>query len=275
MVDSEADWQQFGKDLERLRAAIAKTKSINVNKQELRDDSENLVQAYFRTIRPPLLHLLGSEQETEALDRGAQHLLQLAHGRNLRTSYATVLRVLAREWSKVAWLREKAFGDRAAMQPKFEAHSRSRTEQRIVETLAATLPNAAKSYQQALDDLDNDLLSYRGTAVELREVVREVLDHLAPDEPVMKSNGFKLEVGQHGPTMRQKARFVLASRDLPASVQKPAEEAADVVDESIARFVRSTYTRGSVSTHAARSRLDVEKLKTYVDAVLTELLVTG
>lgn len=275
MVDPEADWQQFGKDLERLRTAIAKTKSINVNKQEVRDDSENLVQTYFRAIRPPLLGLLGSEQETDALDRSAQHLLQLAHGRNLRTSYASVLRALAREWSKVAWLREKAFGDRVVVQPKLVAHSRSRTEQRIVETLAATLPNAARSYQQALEDLDKDRLSYRGTAVELREVVREVLDHLAPDESVMKSDGFKLEAGQRGPTMRQKARFVLASRDLPASVQKPAEEAADVVDESIARFVRSTYSRGSASTHSAQNRLDVEKLKTYVDAVLTELLVTG
>jgi hypothetical protein len=274
MLDADADWQQFGKDLERLRAAIRKTPSVNVNKIEVREDAVALVQTYFRAVRPHILNLLGSEQATEPLDYYAQHLLQLAQGRNARSSYVALLGDFSHEWLNLAWLREKALGDVALVHPA-QPKAFSRTELRILDTLKATLPNSAKSYEQALRDLEEEKLSYRGTAVELREVVREVLDHLAPDEPVVKSDGFKLEAGQQKPTMRQKARFILASRDLPASVQKPAEQAADVVDESIARFVRSTYVRGSASTHSAQSRFEVEKLKTYVDAVLTELLVTG
>jgi hypothetical protein len=67
---------------------------------------------------------------------------------------------------------------------------------------------AANSYRQALDDLTNgNRVSYRGTAAELREGVREVVDHLAPDDAVTKATGFKLEKDRSRPTMKQTARF--------------------------------------------------------------------
>ena len=47
---------------------------------------------------------------------------------------------------------------------------------------------------------DQTRISYRGTAAELREVLRELLDHLAPDADVLKS-GIRLEAGQTTPTM--------------------------------------------------------------------------
>jgi hypothetical protein len=44
------------------------------------------------------------------------------------------------------------------------------------------------------------------------------------------------------------------------------------VDESIAALARSTYTRGSASTHATTDASEIRKLKRYVDALLEELL---
>jgi Predicted pPIWI-associating nuclease len=87
------------------------------------------------------------------------------------------------------------------------------------------------------------------TRLELREVVREVLDHLAPDDAVTKSEGFKLEKGRRGPTMKQKAGFVFRSRGLSTSKRKTPQEAISIVDELTATFVRSIYERGSGSTH--------------------------
>ena len=55
-------------------------------------------------------------------------------------------------------------------------------EVQIIETLQSLVPTAALSYQQAIRDLaDSTRVSYRGPAAELREVLREVCDHLAPD----------------------------------------------------------------------------------------------
>lgn len=60
----------------------------------------------------------------------------------------------------------------------------------------ALVPTAALSYQQAIRDLaDGGRVSYRGPAAELREVLREVLDHQAPDGEVMKSSDYKPEKG--------------------------------------------------------------------------------
>jgi predicted pPIWI-associating nuclease len=146
-------------------------------------------------------------------------------------------------------------------------------ESGLVQALEAVLPSAAASYRQAVFDLrDLSRESMRGTAVELREALREVLDHLAPDDDVMKMAGFKLEPEWKRPTMRQKARFVLQSRRLPETAARAPEDAAAVVDGLVAALVRSVYQSGSLTTHVASARADVEKLKMYVDTVLAELL---
>ncbi len=55
------------------------------------------------------------------------------------------------------------------------------TEHRIVTTLRAMLPDAAASYEQAVMDLRGPVrVSWRGAAVEFREVVGEVLDLSRP-----------------------------------------------------------------------------------------------
>jgi Predicted pPIWI-associating nuclease len=86
-------------------------------------------------------------------------------------------------------------------------------ERLIVETLSRIVPAAAASYQQCLLDLGGpSRYSYRGIAHELREILRETLDYLAPDADVMASTGFKLEEDQERPTQRQKALHILRSR---------------------------------------------------------------
>jgi hypothetical protein len=134
-------------------------------------------------------------------------------------------------------------------------------------------PSTANSYFQALYDLaDKNRPSVRGTAVELRETLRDVLDHLAPDNEVTKSPGFTFEDDKSRPTMKQKARFILKSRGLPHGARASTETAIERVEEATAALARSLYDRGSLSSHVAMTRTEAEQLKRYVDAILGDLL---
>src|SRR6202011_3268720 len=54
-------------------------------------------------------------------------------------------------------------------------------DEKIIKTLEGLVPPAALSYRQAIADLsDDNRVSFRGPALELREALRETLDHLAP-----------------------------------------------------------------------------------------------
>lgn len=277
MTPSERDtWAVLWTDLETLRSAVTRSQAVNVNAAELREKAQQVVQYYFRQARPDLVELEFTGPELEAVDSGMQDLLQLAHGRNAKRSYVRVLGSLVSARSALAGLRERRLGEAGRSSLRGVEPTYGSVERRILETLTAMLPDAASSYGQVLADLAADArLSWRGTAVEMREVVREVLDHLAPDEAVTQEAGFKLERDRVAPTMRQKSAFVLRSRGLASSSRRAPQDATAVVDELTAAFVRSTYERGSASTHGSPSRDEVEKLKMYVETVLMELLETS
>jgi hypothetical protein len=248
---------------------------VNVNASRIRTQAQEVVQLYFREVRPELLELGIGEEDLGATDGEMQALLQLAQGRNAKTSYVRVLRNIPRGRYPLAAFRERRLGEAALRSPRATGVY-SGTEQRILGTLKAMLPDAAASYEQAIIDLRaGTRVSWRGTAVEFREVVREVLDHLAPDEAVVNETGFRVERDRIAPTMKQKASFVLRSRDLSGTSRRAPQDAIAVVDELTASFVRSTYERGSASTHGAPEKRQVERLKMYVDTVLMELLETS
>ena len=112
-------------------------------------------------------------------------------------------------------------------------------------------------------------VSWRGTGTELREVLREVMDHLAPDAEVMAAPGFKLEGDLKRPTQKQKVRFILKARRRSVGV---AEDTVETVEAGIASLARSTYQRGSATTHTSTDAAEIRKLKNCVDALLVELL---
>jgi hypothetical protein len=145
--------------------------------------------------------------------------------------------------------------------------------QRSAEASRILRATAESSYEQALRDLSGPpRISYWGSSVELREALREVLDHLAPDADVKAAPGFKLEKDAKRPTMKQKARFILKARGTPSGAMSTSQDAISVVEESVASLARSTYVRGSVATHIPTTREEVLNLKMYVDPVLAELL---
>ena len=106
----------------------------------------------------------------------------------------------------------------------------------------------------------------------MREALRETLDHLAPDSAVTSQPGFKLEPDAKGPTMRQKVRFILAQRGIAGTFSETSERAAEAVDLAVGAFVRSVYSRSSISTHQPTDRSEVLRVREWVRIVLCELL---
>ena len=270
-ASSEPDWNAYWRKAESALSTLGRTKSVNVNKETLRTEVRELVQEYFRSLRPTLVKLGLNDDMLAGLDGPAQELLRLAAGQNARASYLRSLRALHRTRVTVETERELKLGQATAA-PHVDIVT-SGVETQILTTLRKLLPSAGLSYEQALRDLRGaPRLSYRGTAVELREALREVLDHLAPDADVMRSPGFKLEKDAARPTMKQKAQFILKARGVVSGSLATPRDAIQRVEDASASFARSVYTRGSVSTHVATTREEVLTMKPYVDGVLAELL---
>jgi hypothetical protein len=141
------------------------------------------------------------------------------------------------------------------------------------QTLDGLVPSAALSYRQAIIDLADDRrISFRGPALELREALRETLDHLAPDDQVMRADWYVQEPKRAGPTMKQKVRFILKARGQSKSSSAVPEQAIMTVDEMVGSLTRSIYDRSSVATHVASERRTVVQIRRYVVAVLHDIL---
>lgn len=263
-------WEKYWLQIETLKRQLNNSKAIQVNSETVRNATRDLVQSYFRSVRPELKTLGLSDESLLLLDRPSQVLLRLSSGRNRRTSYKKELRAITIARSPLGIEREELFSISAGAG---NHSSISAVEIQILETLRKIISSAAVSYEQALNDLHGpDRLSYRGTATELREALREVLDHLAPDEEVSNSDGFKLEPNAQKPTMKQKARFILSARGVPKNSMSSPQDAIQRIEDSSASLARSIYARSSISTHVATTKGEVMTMKMYVDTVFSELL---
>jgi Predicted pPIWI-associating nuclease len=157
---------------------------------------------------------------------------------------------------------------------KAEAIAHTEEDEQIIDKLDALVPSAALSYKQAILDLkDDSRVSFRGPALELREALREILDHLAPDSEVMAASGYVQEKDRAGPMMKQKVRFILKKKGKRTSSDAP-EQTVTAFEEAIAALTRAVYERSSKATHVASERQTVVQLRRYVVAILHEIIET-
>jgi hypothetical protein len=137
-------------------------------------------------------------------------------------------------------------------------------------------PELASSYKQVLRDLEDvTRLSYRGTANELREILREVLARLAPDDEVASQSWF-VSSGNKGdeakrPTHQQRARYILERKGAGSRVHDVAEGSLQQVDEGLSKLVRDMYSRTSVASHTAQDLQEIKKEVMYFDGLIHDL----
>jgi hypothetical protein len=157
---------------------------------------------------------------------------------------------------------------------KTETVAHSEEDEQVISKLDALVPSAALSYKQAILDLkDDSRVSFRGPALELREALREILDHLAPDGEVTAAQGYLQEKGTVGPTRKQKVRFILKKKGRQSSSDAP-EQTVTAFEESIAALTGAVYNRSSKATHVAGEREAVMQLRRYVVAIFHDIIET-
>ncbi len=262
-------WAEWWRRLDVFGASIKRVRGQLASATAFREEAKEAVQFYFRQVRPQLVALSLAQEDVDAMDSINQHLLELAARPNRKSTYRSEMRKLNGLRSRVETEIEIRANTPTSAQPA--AQLTTSTESAILRTLDQLVPTTALSYKQVLLDLgDKQRTSYRGTASELREVLRELLDHLAPDEDVLDS-GARLEKDQRRPSMKQKAVFILKSRGIGETGRKTSEHAVEAIENS-GQLARSVYDRGSLSTHVATTRQEVLTLKGYADAVLADLL---
>ena len=236
-------WDQLCGDVDRFSAALVRYRAVNINSAELRAQARLLGQRFFREAKPELAYANVDQPTLDALGAQFQELIRLANGRNLRTSYGKALAAIRPLRTQADTQRELRY---TAATPKVVVLTA--IEKEILATLGKLVPSAGLSYAQAVSDLQGgERESWRGPAADLREALRESLDHLAPDPDVESAKGYKLEEGQKGPTMRQKVRHILRSRGVTAAAGDAPENAIAAIDEVFAGLARSTYVRGSMT----------------------------
>jgi Predicted pPIWI-associating nuclease len=224
-----------------------------------------IAKTYFAAVRSELSAIQNRAGLVDEIDFVLQSLLQLATAPREKEAYLGQIAEVRPYLLEATVDVMKARGS-----PRLVL---SQTERAILDTLAKMLPVTAASYEQALLDIaQGKRISWRGSATELREVLRETIDHLAPDDKVLDSPSFQVEEGRTSPTQKQKVRFIFRARKSNSSSVAVAEGSLSTVDESIAALARSTYNRGSASTHTTTDASEIRKLKRYVDALLAELL---
>ncbi|MGD0695783.1 MAG: hypothetical protein ABSB82_13100 [Terriglobia bacterium] len=257
--------------LSTLQAKIRRGKSVNLNDRETRDSVVELATSYFSDCREGVANTIGQTDTLLPIDALCQDLLRLSQGNNSRKAYVKALGTLRKELAELNVACLSRVSSKGISGTSLS--DLSKAEELILRTLDDYVPSAAASYRQGILDLQaHNRLSYRGTASEFREALRETLDHLAPDVQVMKQPGYKLEQSQTKPTMKQKVRFVLSSRERRKTQTESAEKSVDLVESLTGDVTRAVYNRASLATHVESARTEVHRIKRYVDTVLFDLL---
>jgi hypothetical protein len=253
--------------LDQLIADIDNSHAVKIKSLEIKRTAIEAAKLYFQSCRDAVLPS-APKDKLAAVDENWQQLIRLAHGRSARALYVKCLASLKKGMTELNVI--------AISNPRrssVESYRFTSSELLLIKTLQSLVPSAAASYVQGILDLaSEDRVSYRGCACEFREAFREVLDHLAPDDDVMKASGFTLEKDRKLPTMKQKVRFVLKSRGLNQTRSTVAEKALELIETLSGDIARAIYDRASLATHVKTTHDEVVQLKRYVDTMLFDLL---
>ena len=260
-------FREYQKSIDVLEREISQLRAATVTREALLKAAQELVDEYFRETRIQISASGVADKQLSALDDLLQRLLEATHRRTATLAFKKIVKDIK---SACFELEKRLLASAGALTAATVGDA---VDRRIIETLKTLLPSAALAYEQGLLDLSaTNRLSWRGPATDFREALRETLDHLAPDKAVIGQTGYKPEPNTNGPTMKQKVRYVLRQRSKARMIVESSEAAVESVDAIMGTFVRSVYSRSSVSTHTPTDRDEVIRVRDFVKLALCELL---
>lgn len=130
----------------------------------------------------------------------------------------------------------------------------------------------ANSYLQIIADFEDETrLSWAGTAHEIRELLRKILEQLAPAQDVEVQAWYKQESGISGPTQKQRVKHILTNQGGDSKQQKVAQD-IELIEDKIGILVRDVYGRASDAAHRSKSKAEAFKILRYFEAFAYDLL---
>lgn len=257
-----SDIPQLLKTIDSLRKTVRAVENKQVFSKAICEQLRSAAQRYFSNVRTTLT----PSDDVGAADKLFTQLHDLSHKSPSRQKCIDVLTEARKALVRIE-------GAALAGSATNAEERISNTDAEIISSLSEVCPAAAASYQQALADMaQSERYSWRGTATEFREALRETLDRLAPDKDVEGEPNFKREPNAQRPTMKQKVRHILKSRGLNSGQVATSEDTTKFIEESMGGITRSIYNRSSVSTHTPTTRDEVARIHALVRLVLCELL---
>lgn len=235
----------------------------------------DLTQLYFRGVRPATLT---AGLDPTSLDPHFTEVLELSGKHSVRASYLQQLKQIQRKAAALEVQYEFSFSNGTSAIRNKEQITFSAVETKICKTLQSINPFFGDAYTQIIIDLgQEERASFRGTVHEMRELLRGLLNHFAPDAEVIAQKGFRFETGQTKPTRTQRMAFILKARQTNSAHIDPATKATSYLDvqlDILAFIPNAVYGAGSESAHADPRDLrnEVYRLKQYLDATLCDIL---
>jgi hypothetical protein len=148
-------------------------------------------------------------------------------------------------------------------------------DQKILDALTKIAKPLSNSYIQIAADFEDETrITWAGTAHEIRELLRRLLETLAPADKVEAEVWFKLEKGASGPTQKQRVKYIIGVRDGDSKQQKVAQD-IELVEDKIGMLVRDVYGRASDAAHRSKNKSEAFKILRYFEAFAYDLLDIG
>jgi hypothetical protein len=146
------------------------------------------------------------------------------------------------------------------------------SDEAIVDALFKISDAMGNSYLQITADFqDESRLTWDGTAHAIRELLRKLLEHLAPNDQVLTQVWYKQETGTAGPTQKQRVRYILEQHKSD-SKRKQVVANIDMIDTMIGSLIRDVYGRASDAAHRSKDKTEAYRVLRYFDAFAHDLL---
>lgn len=264
--------EDFIDSLSSLEKQLNRRRAMYVETNEEKNVVRAVVATWFQTFRPLFVELLRKEEHLSLIDSCLQNLLRLATENSSRYEYRSILRKTKKLFKDNLLIPlTKAYWERPP------STSYSDFNELVAIRLEAMDPFLRDSYEQVIADVSSDdRKSYKGTANELRELLREVLHRLAPDQAVRKQKWFKTvhpeDTDKIRPTQAERTKYILRLRGSGDSVIDAVKDYIEAAEDRLGRVVRSTYDRANASTHTYRAKQEVQTQLRYLNALFLELL---
>ena len=259
--------------LDRLISNLSRSQTKLVSWMKERNLLHSFVGAWFHEYRPSFLNLIGEEELLLPTDDFMQQLLKLSSESSSR-----------RKIKKLCKSLQENFRDNLLipLSRAYWSHAPERApagrDEDVLQRLSALDEELGESYEQVVEDLtDESRKTYKGTAAELREIIRGTLVRLAPDDKVKDTDWYK-EARKTGtrnettPTQGERTKFILRERSSGSAAIEAAESYRKSVEERLGNIVRASYRRASNSAHSGAERDEVARQLQYANALLGELL---